>query len=116
MAFDPELHRKINAVLELLPHEIAIDVRPKKMFGGIAFLFQGKMTLGIVKRELMVRVISSKMEETLRMKGVRPMDFTNRPMKEFVFVDREACNNQEQILSWFHLGLEHAQHKLKNPK
>lgn len=33
----------------------------KKMFGGLSFLFQGKMTVGIVKEELAVRIIASKM-------------------------------------------------------
>ena len=62
------------------------DFTEKKMFGGLTFLYQGKMTVGIIKDELAVRIVASKMETTLQGEYVRPMDFTKRPMKEFVYV------------------------------
>ena len=66
------------------------------------------MTVGIVKEDLMVRVIDAKMKAVLASDHVRPMDFTNRPMKEFVFVSPEALNTEKQLESWLQLGLEHA--------
>ncbi|MEO1011939.1 MAG: hypothetical protein AAFX53_11575 [Bacteroidota bacterium] len=54
MAFDPELQKRIEDVLALLPKEISKDMVAKKMFGGVAFLYKGKMTIGIVKQDLMV--------------------------------------------------------------
>jgi TfoX/Sxy family transcriptional regulator of competence genes len=61
----------------------------KKMFGGLSFLYQGKITVGILQNELVVRVISNKMEMILKKNTIaRPVDFTNRPMKEFVFVSQ----------------------------
>ncbi|MGB5371126.1 MAG: TfoX/Sxy family protein [Flavobacteriaceae bacterium] len=114
MAFDTDLEHKIVKAIMELPEALAKDFTEKRMFGGIAFLYKGKMTVGIVKENLMVRVISAKMEGVLALDQVRPMDFTNRPMKEFVFVSPEGFNTEEQLTSWLQLGLEHAMLALDN--
>ncbi|NNC71180.1 MAG: TfoX/Sxy family protein [Flavobacteriaceae bacterium] len=82
----------------------------KKMFGGICFLYKGKMSIGIVKNELAVRVVSHKMEGELEKHNVRPMDFTKKPMKEFIYVELE---NERNLPYWIELGIEHAKSKLK---
>lgn len=110
MAFNEELARDLKQTFELR----GITVTSKKMFGGIAFLYQGKMTVGIINDDLMVRVISEKMEKVLATDGVRPMDFTGKAMKEFVFVVSEFYKTHKQLDFWITLGLEHAKNKLKN--
>lgn len=60
----------------------------------------------------MVRVIGEKMDEVLQMKHVRPMDFTKRPMKEFIFVAQVGIVTEEDLQHWIELGLEHAKSKL----
>ncbi|WP_420322269.1 TfoX/Sxy family protein [Flagellimonas sp.] len=109
MAYDEELAKRIRHAITLFPE----DFTEKKMFGGVAFLYQGKMTVGPVKNELMVRVIKSKMENVLNQEFVRPMDFTGKPMKEFIFVSPEGFSTEEQLQNWIELGLEHAKSKLK---
>jgi len=52
----------------------------------------------------------------LKMEAVRPMDFTNRPMKEFIFVAAKGFKTEEQLQNWIELGIEHAQSKLQNNK
>ena len=84
----------------------------KKMFGGLSFLYEGKMTVGIVKDELAVRVIGEKMPEMLQSPHTRPMDFTKKPMKEFVYVAPEGFKTETQLLQFIELGLEHAKSKL----
>ncbi len=108
MAFDTDLENKIVRAIMKLPEALAKEFTEKRMFGGIAFLYKGKMTVGIVKEDLMVRVISDKMKGVLALENVRPMDFTNRPMKEFVFVAPEGFSSEKQLASWLELGLEHA--------
>lgn len=83
----------------------------KKMFGGLAFLYQNKMTVGIVKDDLMVRVIASKISQELTKPQVREMDFTKRPMKEFIFV---STTPDEDLSYWIKLGVEHAKSKLES--
>jgi len=85
------------------------DITEKNMFGGLSFLYKRKMSVGIVGNDLAVRVIASKMENELEKHNVRPMDFTKKPMKEFIYVEVEDLKN---IPYWIDLGIEHAKSKL----
>lgn len=108
MAYSETLAIRIRAQLKQFPEEFT----KKRMFGSLSFLYQGKMTVGIVKDDLAVRIIDSKMETELASKFVRPMDFTKRPMKEFVYVSPEGFKAEEQLLHYIELGLEYAKSKL----
>ncbi|WP_343486641.1 TfoX/Sxy family protein [Allomuricauda sp. d1] len=110
MAYNETLANRIRGALTLFPEKFT----EKKMFGGIAFLLEGKMTVGAINDDLMVRVISTKMNNVLNQEHVRPMDFTGKPMKEFVFVAMDGCQTEEQLQQWIELGVEHAKSKLKN--
>lgn len=112
MAYNEELSKRIRLAVKLFPASIYEDFHEKKMFGGLAFLYKGKMTVGIIKNNLMVRIPAYKMNEILSKKYVRPMDFTNKPLKEFVYVSEEGFVNEEQLQTWIELGLEHAKNKL----
>ncbi len=108
MAYNRDIEGRIDATLSSFPQAIRSRISKKKMFGGLAFLYAGKMTVGVVGDALMVRVVSPKMEATLRETHVRPMDFTRRPMKEFVFVAPDGFASEAALLKWISLGLEHA--------
>ena len=45
---------------------------------------------------------------------VRPMDFTKKAMKDFIYVTAEGVSTEEQLQKWIELGLEHAKSKLDN--
>ena len=109
MAYNDEIAKRIQHALALIPENFT----EKKMFGGVAFLYHGKMTVGVVKDELMVRILDNKMESTLQQEHTRLMDFTGKPMKEFVFVSQNGFRSEEQLQLWIELGLEHAKSKLQ---
>ena len=113
MAYDDLLEKRLNAAFDLFPQEIRNEIEKKKMFGGLAYLYKGKMTVGIVKADLAVRVVEEKMEQVLRKEEVRPMDFTKKPMKEFIYVSPEGFRTEKQLQFWIELGIEHAIRKLK---
>ena len=71
------------------------------------------MTLGAIHKNLMVRVIPSKIEIELKKEFVRPMDFTGKPMKEYVFVGLDGLKTEEELQYWIELGVEHAKSKLE---
>jgi TfoX/Sxy family transcriptional regulator of competence genes len=112
MAYNEELASRTQLALKLFPKSTLKDFQEKKMFGGLAFLYKGKMTVGIIKNDLMVRVPADKMNAVLSKNYVRPMDFTKRPLKEFIYVSREGFKTEEQLQGWIELGLEHAMRKL----
>src|SRR5262245_24949697 len=74
------------------------------MFGGLAFLLDGKMFVGIVEDELMVRVGRDRYEAALAEAQVRPMDFTGRPMVGYVFVGPAGSRAQAAVKKWVDEG------------
>lgn len=107
MAYNEEL------AVRLRQHFAAFgdDITEKKMFGGICFLYKGKMSVGIVKEDLCVRIISPKDQEELKKESVRPMDFVGKPMKEFVYVSVDGFQSEPDLAYWVNLGIEHAESK-----
>ena len=104
------------AYSELLAKQIRECIAPfseniveKKMFGGIAFMYKNKMSVGVVKEELMVRVVSEKYEAVLKEPNVRPMNFTKKVMKDFIYVNENGFQSNEQMMKWIELGIEHAE-------
>jgi hypothetical protein len=80
-------------------------ISEKKMFGGVAFLLDGKMFCGVASDDLMVRVGPERHESALGKAHVRPMDFTGRPMKGYVFVGPGGCRTQRQVAAWTDAGI-----------
>ena len=71
MAYDEKLAQRIRQAFGT-----RTDVTERKMFGGLTFLCGGRMCCGIVGGDLMVRVAENELDELLRGRHVRPMDFT----------------------------------------
>ena len=109
MAFNNQLANRIREQLKFFPEEF----EEKRMFGGVSFLYQGKMTIGIIKEDLAVRIIADKIEGELAKAHVRPMDFGKSPAKEFVYVSQEGIKTETELLKYIELGLEHAKRKLQ---
>ncbi len=84
------------------------DVSEKKMFGGVAFMIRGHMSVGIVKDDLMVRVGAGAHDELVRQPHARPMDFTGRPMKGFLYVDSTGLETDVDLERWVGHGLQYA--------
>ncbi len=83
-------------------------ITKKRMFGGYCVLYKGKMCVGENKERLMVRVIGEKMEDVLKMAYVKPMDFTGKTLKEFIFVSEKGFDTEEKLQYFVELGIEHA--------
>ncbi len=72
----------------------------REMFGGITFMLHGKMCCGVVGDELVVRVGPESYDEALSQPHTRPMDFTGRPLKGFVFVGPGGNKTDEDLAKW----------------
>ena len=103
MAYDEGLAQRIRELLDERP-----GLGEKKMFGGVAFLVGGNMAVGIVKDELMVRVGPQAHDAALAEPHVRPMDFTRRPMKGFVFVAPAGFEDDADLSRWVERGARFA--------
>ena len=102
MAYDDGLAERIRGVLDEQP-----GVSEKRMFGGVAFLVKGHMSVGIVQDKLMVRVGPESYDRVLGERHARRMDFTGRPMKGFVYVLPEGYETDADLQRWVNLGVSH---------
>ena len=101
MAYDEKLADRMREYLVDLK-----KMEEKKMMGGLCFMYKGKMCCGIVKEDLMVRVIPERLEEALSHPHGRPMDFTGKPLKNFVFVEPEGYKRKSDLEYWLAMGIE----------
>jgi TfoX/Sxy family transcriptional regulator of competence genes len=76
------------------------NLEERKMFGGIAFMVGGHMCVGIIGDSLMVRLGVEEARAWLTKPHVRPMDFTGRPMKGYLYVDAPGLKTAKQLKGW----------------
>ena len=82
------------------------SVKEKRMFGGLAFMINGHMCCGIVGKDLVVRTGPDGFEQALRRPHARPMDFTGRSMKGFVYVAPPGYRSDRDLKSLTRRGLD----------
>ena len=102
MAHDPLFEQRIAEALK------AQGAKPehKKMFGGVAFMVNGNMSVGITnKGDFMARFDGGRHEEILQWPGAKPMTFGHKNMKGFVFVDADAVGTKAALDKWVKLSL-----------
>ena len=103
MAFDEDLAGRTRAALG--------DVRGVteiRMFGGLCFTVHGNMAVGVTGDDLMVRLAPEEGEAALARPGARPMDFTGKPMKGFVFVSADVLKTERMLQGWVDRGVAFA--------
>jgi len=101
MAYNEKL---ANRVRELLVDQKKVE--EKKMMGGLTFMVNDKMCVGILNDELMARIDPDVYEEALNRRGAREMDFTGRSMKGFVFVGPDGTSSKKELDYWMALALD----------
>jgi TfoX/Sxy family transcriptional regulator of competence genes len=104
MAFDEKL---ANTVRNQLGQKAGL-VEKKKMFGGLAFLINGNMSVGIHGNELIVRIAPESMDAALKEPGARTFDLTGRPMKGWLLVGGAGVSNPASLGKWVRRGVEYA--------
>lgn len=100
MAYDERLAERLRMALAGTPR-----LSERKMFGGLCFLLEGRMCSGIVGRRLVARVRPEVYEQTLRKRHVRPMDFTGKPLRGFVYVMPEGLKSARSLERWIRESL-----------
>ncbi|HEX5105285.1 MAG TPA: TfoX/Sxy family protein [Pirellulaceae bacterium] len=78
----------------------------KKMFGGVGFLLNGNMCVGVWKTSLIVRLDPVDADESLSQPHVRPFDITGRPMKGWLIVEADGLETDDQLASWIQRSIE----------
>ena len=90
MAYDDALARRVRNRMQDEP-----GMSEKKMFGGLAFLTAGNMTVGVHGDDLIARIDPAAMDEALAEPGVRPFDMTGRPMRGWILVASDGLADDD---------------------
>ena len=92
---------------ERIRHTLADEgpVTEIEMMGGLCFMLRGHMVAGVHKDELMIRVGAGGHADALAQPHARPMDFTGRPLKGFVFVGRAGIRTAAGLERWLRRGI-----------
>ena len=103
MAYDEDLAERVRNIVAPMAGTAEIA-----MFGGLCFTLNGNMFVGIIKDDLMVRVGPDRHDAALKQTGARPMDFTGRPMRGFIYVDPAGTRNGSSLSKWIRMGSDFA--------
>ena len=104
MAYDEDL---ANRIRELLGSERGVE--EKRMFGGLAFLINGNMSVAVSGQGgLLVRVPREDTDSLLQRAHVSPMVMAGREARGWLRVDAEGMQTKRQLQSWVTRGLGHA--------
>lgn len=101
MAYSENLANRIREALQFLP-----QIEEKEMMGGLVFMVNDKMCIGIIKDEMMCRINPNFHEKAVEMQGCRTMDFTKRPMKGYVLVEDSGMKTNKEFDFWINLSLD----------
>jgi TfoX/Sxy family transcriptional regulator of competence genes len=95
MAFSEALAQRVRRRLARRKH-----VEAKAMFGGLGFLLNGNLLVGIWKESLVVRLGPDASGDALREPHVGAFDITGRAMKGWVLVAPQGVEDDDQLRGW----------------
>lgn len=95
-----------NRIREYLMHFPHLTIEEKKMFGGLAFMVNGKMCINVSKDRLMCRFNPDLIEKIAEKKGYEPMIMKGKTLKGYCYVYPEGFTTQKDFEYWVNLCLE----------
>ena len=104
MAYDEDL---ANRIRELLAGQRGVE--EKRMFGGLAFLINGNMSVAVSRQGgLMVRVPPAETDKLMQRAHVSPMVMAGREARGWLRVDTDGVQTKRQLQSWVTRGVGYA--------
>lgn len=104
MAYDEELANRIRELVASEP-----DVTEKRMFGGLAFLVVGNLSVAASGQGgLMVRIHPEETDSLLAKPHARPFEMRGRQMQGWLRIDPEGLRTERQLAPWVTLGVAYA--------
>jgi TfoX/Sxy family transcriptional regulator of competence genes len=101
MAYSESLAERVR---EIVSRKKGLD--EKKMFGGVGFLLNGNMLVGVWKEFLIVRLGPEDGQKALQEKFVIPFDITGKPMKGWAMVVPDGVEDDNQLKKWIQRSMK----------
>jgi TfoX/Sxy family transcriptional regulator of competence genes len=104
MAYDEDL---ANRIRELIAMEAGLT--EKQMFGGLAFLIGGNMSVGVSGQGgLMVRIDPAETDALVEKPHARPFEMRGRAMQGWLRVDADGVRTKRELEPWVRRGVAYA--------
>jgi TfoX/Sxy family transcriptional regulator of competence genes len=104
MAYDEDLANRVREIVGLAP-----DVTEKKMFGGLAFLIGGHMSVSISGRGGLLLRCAHEDTEALRVKPhAGPFEMRGKAMEGWLRIEPEGVETTDQLEQWVERGVDFA--------
>ena len=81
----------------------------KAMFGGVGFLLNGNMCVGVWKESLVARLGAEQGQAALAQPFVGEFDITGRPMKGWVLIAPQAIAADDELHGWIDCAVKFVQ-------
>jgi TfoX/Sxy family transcriptional regulator of competence genes len=101
MAYNEKLADRIRAALAHLS-----NVEEKKMFGGLAFMVNGKMCITVGEDRIMCRIDPAIHDEAIKRKGIQTVKMGGREYKGYIDIHEDAITTQKDFDSWIERALD----------
>ncbi len=111
MAYDDRLAARMRTALGRRK-----GLREIRMMGGLCFTLRGHMCCGVLNDDLVVRVGPERADALRTRPGARPMDFTGKPLRGFLFVGPEGHRTDASLRSWIREAVDFARSLLPKRK
>ncbi|MCL6100824.1 MAG: TfoX/Sxy family protein [Bacteroidetes bacterium] len=102
MAYNLILADRVREHLFSLPN---LNIEEKKMFGGLAFLVNGKMCVNVSGENLMCRFDPSLQKEISQRKGYKAMIMRGKKLQGYCYVLPEGIKKENDFKYWMNLCL-----------
>ncbi len=104
MAYNEKLAERIRKVIARRKYPAVTEI---KMFGGLCWTLRGHMCCGVLKNDLVMRMPGEEYLRALRRPHVRPMDFTGKPLRGFIYVGPKGTSGRA-LSAWVQRGADYA--------
>ena len=116
MAYNCEIAETLRTAIDQLAFKPTEELTEKRMFGGLGFLLNGKMLVGIRDSHLLVRMSDEEYDRAFEQSNVFPMIKDERLMKNFAWVDPAGFNCDADYRKWLELSLAYVRYRQENPR
>ena len=113
MAYDMKLADRVR---EYLSHYPELEVEEKRMFGGLAFMVNGKMCVNVSDENLMCRFDPLDTAEVAEKTGYLPLKMKGKEYKGYCLVEPEGFKNEDDFRYWMNLCLSFNERAKKSKK
>lgn len=101
MAYNEKINNRVREALKDIP-----KVEEKKMFGGVAFMVDGKMCINVGDNEMMCRIDPALHNIVIQNNNVRTVVMKGREYKGYIYVSEDSITSKKDFNYWVGLALD----------